>query len=388
MVPHTSVHRILWLLAAILATVSSAASDPFAHLTGNVVVIHGFGGARLVDTGSEGIPTVWNGTLTGKGTFDLPIGVEGGQKDRVRAVGFLQDAPGNPFYTSFLDKLKILEDDGKIKLHLFYFDWRRDNVYTSKLLSSRLDAIRDETKQPSVIFAHSMGSVITLHAIHNHPNPTSVIRGVIFAGGPFNGNIGGLVQQSTPSTTLFPFLVRSTWNYQPFDKRGVIDKTTGQDILLDLYQDSTWINNNFVPLLRNSSLADSFNLSRSQITTYLNKTLALGAQIRDAQYPPNRSPHHYPPLVTICSRSVPTAGTVNATRDASSGVVTLLLSEVNMTPGDGAVGWESCHLRKGIPSAGFVESKNEHMKLLDDFEAVGKAIDIVVSGKGRTGVAF
>ncbi|KAJ3159761.1 hypothetical protein HDU86_001413 [Geranomyces michiganensis] len=359
------------LLFLLFARASSCApADPFSLLSGNVVVVHGFGGSQLVDAQNE---TVWltEAQATGAQSIDiaLPIDIVGNAPDRIRPVGFLQNESWNPFYTDFITKLQALDAQGQIQLHLFYYDFRRENEVTSQKLVALLRSIRQDTGHPSFVFAHSMGSIITMHALTTNKGHRDMIRGIVFAGGPFNGNIQGVVGQKT---STFPFLIRSTWNFAPFDGQGIVVKGSyNKQPVLDFSNPDVWVKNN-LSLTMGISTPDIG--TSAQKTDYLSRTLAAATRVRNAQYysPSTR----YPPIVAICSKVHDTPGTVNATQNAD-GLVNILPQEVNPIPGDGVVAWDSCMPRKRVPYQ-LVESAAAHMLLLNDFFAVGRAIELLV----------
>ncbi|KAI8586185.1 hypothetical protein BDZ88DRAFT_303701 [Geranomyces variabilis] len=360
------------LLSALLfarAALCAGLPDPFSLLSGNVVVVHGFGGSQLVNAQNE---TVWltEAEATGAQPINiaLPIDIVGPTPTGIRPVGFLTNEPWNPFYTDFITKLQSLDTQGQISLHLLYYDFRRENTLASQDLFALLQNIRQTTGHPSLVFAHSMGSVITMHALVSNKVKSDVISGIVFAGGPFNGNIQGVVQQKT---STFPFLLRSSWNFPPFDGQGVVIKGSASDKpVLDFSKPDVWTKNNLSLALATSTpdIATS-----AQKAAYLQRTLDFATQIRNAQYF-SRS-IVYPPIVAICSKAHDTPGTVNATRNAD-GTVEILPQEVNPIPGDGVVAWNSCMPRSRVPYK-LVESTAVHMLLLNDFDAVGKAIKVV-----------
>jgi pimeloyl-ACP methyl ester carboxylesterase len=53
-------------------------------------------------------------------------------------------------------------------------------------LVTYLEEIKKKTGKPTIVFAHSMGGLVALHALARAPDP-SIFKGILFGSTPFNG---------------------------------------------------------------------------------------------------------------------------------------------------------------------------------------------------------
>ncbi|GAA5979250.1 hypothetical protein JCM11641_001973 [Rhodosporidiobolus odoratus] len=243
---------------------STPSNDHFDRLYGNVIMLGGFRGSVLRDahTGRR----VWATLRIGFGIrkADLGLGLE--DDDEMRSeetvvpgkmlcqVAGLVDLgkrlkeklkslqpPSHPSATSTfspfsssapsIDPLKP-----PVKFHSFGYDWRRSLELSSAKLLEFLVRLKEESAKRgegeggkgvgATVIAHSMGGLVLLHALSLAPDPT-IIRGIIFAGTPFQGcvnvlgalKLGGAVPRNpnvgSPHTV---FSWRSSFYFLP---RGV-----------------------------------------------------------------------------------------------------------------------------------------------------------------------
>jgi len=84
-------------------------------------------------------------------------------------------------------------------------------------------------------------------------------------------------------------------------------------------------------------------------------------------------------MATICGNTVSTAAQINGKQDPTSGKITLDYTKFTMAPGDGVVTYDSCQMHSGFQFSSIASGK-DHFDLLNDFTAVGQALQSLGSG--------
>ncbi|GAA6051433.1 hypothetical protein JCM3770_000518 [Rhodotorula araucariae] len=216
----------------------TAPSDPLERLSGNVVMMGGFRGSVLRDAKTN--KRLWIPLKVGFGLrrADLGLGLEeddemnseerviagnmltqiGGWidlgrklKDRLKHISASQLHPSSSAFPFTSSTTFPFTSSGPpsprdplhppLRYHSFGYDWRRSLQLSSKLLVEKLVRLKEESalrgEGPggnglgATIVAHSMGGLVALHALASAPDPT-VVRGILFAGTPFQGCINTL----------------------------------------------------------------------------------------------------------------------------------------------------------------------------------------------------
>ncbi|GAA5891620.1 hypothetical protein JCM8208_007344 [Rhodotorula glutinis] len=196
---------------------SSSSSDPLDALYGNVVQLGGFRGSILRDARTN--KRLWIPLKVGFGIrkVDLGLGLEDddepSSEERIVPGHMLSQIGG------WIDLGRKLKNEFKrvsaaqhaapvrdplrppLRYHSFGYDWRRSLQMSSRLLLELLVRLKEESAARgegpdgrglgATIVAHSMGGLVALHALASAPDPT-VVRGVLFAGSPFQGCINTL----------------------------------------------------------------------------------------------------------------------------------------------------------------------------------------------------
>ncbi|BGP43241.1 hypothetical protein JCM10449v2_007269 [Rhodotorula kratochvilovae] len=215
----------------------AASSDPLERLYGNVVMLGGFRGSVLRDAKTN--KRLWIPLKVGFGLrkADLGLGLEeedelnseerviagnmltqiGGWidlgrklKDRLKQISAAQHHTSSSFPFTSSTSFPFTSSNPPsphdplrppLRYHSFGYDWRRSLQLSSKLLVKKLVRLKEESalrgEGPdgkglgATIIAHSMGGLVALHALASAPDPT-VVRGILFAGTPFQGCINTL----------------------------------------------------------------------------------------------------------------------------------------------------------------------------------------------------
>ncbi|GAA5966565.1 hypothetical protein JCM21900_005505 [Sporobolomyces salmonicolor] len=200
-------------------------ADPLERLFGDVVVLGGYRGSVLRDAKTN--KRLWIPLKVGFGIrkADLRLGLEdedelrstetvipghmlmqiGGVidlgkrlKDKLKSVAASSAAtPSSPFpFTSPSYAPPADPERPPLRFHSFGYDWRRSLHLSSAELLVFLQRLKEESAKRgegkdgkglgATVLAHSMGGLVTLHALALAPDPT-VFRGIVFAGTPFQG---------------------------------------------------------------------------------------------------------------------------------------------------------------------------------------------------------
>jgi pimeloyl-ACP methyl ester carboxylesterase len=141
--------------------------------------------------------------------------------------------------------------DQKLRVHNWGYDWRLSPALLSGKLIKFLESLPSNQpdaphhKRGAVVIAHSLGGLITRHAINQRPE---LFAGVIFAGTPQHCvNILGplrngddVLLSSTVLTAQVNFTVRTSYALLPEDGRCFIQKNTNERYDLDFFDPQVW----------------------------------------------------------------------------------------------------------------------------------------------------
>jgi pimeloyl-ACP methyl ester carboxylesterase len=354
----------------------------FENLSGDVVVIHGWAGAKLIDT-SDGNRVVWltEGIMnnTEHPNINLPITHRGNAPHHIVNAGFLESSSFLDFYTPFLDAIQsaAVNSGGRFSVHLFDYDWRLDNVVNTLKFVDYLRHLRSNNGRNITIISHSMGGILSLGAIHLAPG---LVQRAVFAGPPFNGSITPLHDrlEGAPfgtNTELFNadnhFLLRSSFCFFPFDNSGLVHASNGTAFPIDYFKPSSWFEYKLAANLKTTATTSLGTYGqRVAYTTY---AVLMAAVIRGLMKPiPG---FHYPKIAIIAGNAHDTIDRYPATRNPD-GSLNVDYASALTVPGDGLITEYSVRLPAGIPHQVFNTTEG-HMTLLNDFNAVKLAIDYV-----------
>ncbi|RKP06933.1 Alpha/Beta hydrolase protein [Thamnocephalis sphaerospora] len=372
---------------AVLAVVSDithaqATAGTFDKLTGDVVVIHGWGGSKLVDT-TKNNEVYW---LTEEVVnnqvhppMHLPINNRDDDYHPVKNSGYLESSSFLAYYTPFLNAIQqaAQASAGRFRVHLFDYDFRRDNVDTTQKFVAYLNNIYNGNgKKKMSVISHSMGGVITMAAIHQAPH---LIGSVVMAGPPFNGSITALHDklEGAPvgtNTEVFSadthFLLRSSFCFFPFDGTGLV-RADGSELIIDYFNPiNWWVHKLAAPL---KSTATSAIGTYQERVAYMIYAVSKAALIKFQMYARPFFP--YPKIAILAGNQIPTVYRYPATFAADGSLNVNYANAINV-PGDGLISLQSVRPPTGIPHTIFYTA-NDHMTLLNDLTAVGQAINSV-----------
>jgi len=150
-----------------------------------LLFIHGIKGGHLRD----GSGRRWVGVKQALGLdrrpLSSPLGWSDGKQDTDDLVpdGPIANVLWVPIYKPFLQAAARRHPT----FVEFSYDWRREIPESADRLIARLEQLAAEHGRPARVIAHSMGGLVTLHALRRRPELTC---GVLFAGTPFGTGIG------------------------------------------------------------------------------------------------------------------------------------------------------------------------------------------------------
>ncbi|KAL8291586.1 hypothetical protein RQP46_002564 [Phenoliferia psychrophenolica] len=259
--------------------------DPLKRLTGNVVVLGGYRGSILRD--AKTLKRIWIPLRVGFGLRkpDLAIGLTDEAELRSRETvvpGRMLMAVGGVIDLGkrLKDKLKHLSTlpappldpsdplarpVSKLNFVNWGYDWRRRLELSSEELLRDLEQMKRESKargegpngegEGATVIAHSMGGLVTLHALARASDPT-VFKGIIFAGTPFGGCVNVLGPLRRGDGVLFNreicspsvvFSMRSSFYFLPFS--GLCFETpSGESLPVNFFDPKSWSDLNLSPV--------------------------------------------------------------------------------------------------------------------------------------------
>jgi pimeloyl-ACP methyl ester carboxylesterase len=422
-------------------------------LTGDIVLLGGYRGSVLTTPqGQELWPPVYAAHQPNLGLTLCPE-EDVLSEDSVVATGLLQSAGKVDFAGNLLKKLKGCENarSGKLRVWEWGYDWRVGPGLISERFVKFLEGLpcnrpqsssssydeehKAEIEEPSgaLVIAHSLGGVITRHAVNVNPK---LFSGVVYAGVPQSCiSILGPFREGDPASFLghrvldaeVHFSLRTAYAFLPEDGECFVDGE-GKKIPVDFYDVEDWVKYRLSPCIAppvvpragggmvqdghvfKTKMPVPLHLQRrntihafpttpqsqprkrfphqptnkSYLRRILSSTKAFRSQL--AHDPALEKANAYPPIVILYSDSTPT---VSGLKVPSPSSITAedAFEEHNRVhaPGDGVVVAELAMPPREykIVKDGVVRSGKGHMTLLGDLATVGKAIGAVMKGRER-----
>ncbi|KAK6353189.1 hypothetical protein TWF696_005175 [Orbilia brochopaga] len=273
-----------------LVAAGQQVEHPLDKLSGDVVIMGGYRGSilkkvkpSLVTPGEKRIgKTLWIPMKVGFNlqSVDLEVPLEPEaellMEDKVIATDMLSHIAGVDISRRLIKRLR---SNAKVRLHVFAYDWRLSpRLNSEKLVAFMANlpcnrAVTPKSERSStytmgdlwrddgpIVIAHSLGGLITRHAINQRPD---LFRcgGVLYAGvpqrcvnilGPLRHGDSVAFNRSVLNAQA-NFSFRSTFVFLPEDGRVFVDKKTGEDITIDLYDPAMWQQYNLSPCVSTSN---------------------------------------------------------------------------------------------------------------------------------------
>lgn len=260
-------------------------------LTGDLVIMGGYRGS-ILRSAEAPHRQLWVPIKVGlnvrKVNLELGLDPEDEEKSEETIIpsGMLKNIGPVDISKRLFKRLRECENvrNGKLRVHDYGYDWRLSPHILSKKLVNFLKTLpsnQGDNPAGAFVIAHSLGGIITRHAVNQAP---SLFSGVIYAGapqrcinilGPLRNGDAVLLNEKV-LTAHVNFTLRSTFVFLPEDGYCFVDKVTGEEYKIDFFNPADWAKYRlcpsvggpalppFTPVKRNTSIVGSFlNLSDS-----------------------------------------------------------------------------------------------------------------------------
>ncbi|KAF2084897.1 hypothetical protein K490DRAFT_48164 [Saccharata proteae CBS 121410] len=243
---------------------SSAANHPnFAQaaqeLTGDVVILGGYRGS-ILRSAEPPHRQLWVPIKVGLNLrkVDLEVGLnpedEENMEERVIPGGMLTHIGPVDIARRLFKRLRASENarSGKLRVHDYGYDWRLSPHLLSRKLIAFLEKLPcnqpgvPREKRGATVIAHSLGGLITRHAINQRPE---LFAGVIYAGvpktcvnilGPLR-NGDDVLLSSRVLTAQVNFTIRTSFALLPLSGKCFFDRRTKEEYDVDFFDPKTWV---------------------------------------------------------------------------------------------------------------------------------------------------
>ncbi|KAI5481214.1 hypothetical protein MNV49_005649 [Pseudohyphozyma bogoriensis] len=280
--------------------------DPIKKIVGDVLLTGGYRGSILHDakTGNR----VWIPLKVGFGIRrpDLAIGLD--DEDELRSRDTVVPSKMLTSVGGVIDLGKKLKDKLKYHQHLspvdqngvhtvrftnYGYDWRRRLELSSQELVEKLEGLKKASAmrgegpngegEGTTVIAHSMGGLVTLHALSQARDPT-IFKAILFAGTPFHGCVNALGPLKKGDGVLFNkdvcspsvvFSMRSTFYFLPSTGK-CFETPDGTELPIDFFDPQTWSDHNLSPVTGHLFDPDSKEKERQRRENRLEAQKAAG----------------------------------------------------------------------------------------------------------------
>lgn len=241
-------------------------------LTGDIVIMGGYRGS-ILRSSQPPHRQLWVPVKVGLNIrkVNLEVGLDPEDEETMEkhifASGMLQNIGPVDISKRLFKKLRDCENakKGLLRVHDFGYDWRLSpHLLSRKLLEflEKLPSNQPDTpaeKRGALVIAHSLGGMITRHAVNQRPE---LFSGVLYAGvpqrcinilGPLRNGDAVLLNEKV-LTAQVNFSLRTTFVFLPEDGFCFIDKHTGEEYNIDFYNVEDWIKYRLSPCVSDPAL--------------------------------------------------------------------------------------------------------------------------------------
>ncbi|KEQ70324.1 hypothetical protein M436DRAFT_53326 [Aureobasidium namibiae CBS 147.97] len=242
-------------------------SKALAELTGDVVVLGGYRGS-ILRSAEPPHRQLWAPIKVGLNVrkVDLEVGLDADADERAQEKiipgGMLTHIGPVDISRRLFKRLRACENarSGQLRVHDYGYDWRLEPLFLSKQLIEFLEKLpcnkpgTPKNKRGAVVIAHSLGGLITRHAVNQRPE---LFAGVVYAGvprtcvnilGPFR-NGDDVLLSSRVLTAQVNFTIRTSFALLPLDGRCFFNKETKEEYPVDFFDPQTWIDYRLSPCI-------------------------------------------------------------------------------------------------------------------------------------------
>ncbi|KAJ4985765.1 hypothetical protein SVAN01_08761 [Stagonosporopsis vannaccii] len=237
------------------------------ELEGDVVVLGGYRGS-ILRSAEPPNRQLWVPIKVGLNLrkVDLEVPFDEGADERMEQTiipdGMLTHIGPVDISKRLLKRLRTSENfkNGKLRVHNYGYDWRLSPHFLSRRLIDFLKSLPcnqaniSAGKKGAIVIAHSLGGLITRHAINQRPD---LVSGVVYAGvpqncvnilGPFR-NGDDVLLSSRVLTAQVNFSIRTSYALLPLDGKCFFNKYTKEEYPVDFFDVNTWIEGRLSPCI-------------------------------------------------------------------------------------------------------------------------------------------
>ncbi|TLD20525.1 hypothetical protein PspLS_08348 [Pyricularia sp. CBS 133598] len=230
-------------------------------LTGDVVVLGGYRGSILRSAASH--QQLWVPVKVGLNMrkVNLEVGLdpqdEETMEEHIIPSSMLQNIGPIDISRRLLRRMRECRNAkaGTLRVHEFAYDWRLSPSRSSARLLKFLEGLKCNMRdKPSgaLVVAHSLGGLITRHAVNQRPE---LFSGVVYAGvpqrciniiGPLRNGDAVLLNQKL-LTAQVNFSFRTSFVFLPEDGVCFVSKDGTQEFKFDFYDPENWVKYRLCP---------------------------------------------------------------------------------------------------------------------------------------------
>ncbi|MCJ1484038.1 hypothetical protein MMC06_004206 [Schaereria dolodes] len=237
------------------------------NLTGDVVVLGGYRGS-ILRSAKPPHRQLWVPVKVGLNIrkVNLEVGLEvedeENMEEHIFASGMLTHIGPVDISRRLLKRLRACRNaqEGRLQVHDYGYDWRLSPHLLSRKFIEFLDRLpcntlgKPQHQKGATIIAHSLGGLITRHAVNCRPE---LFAGIVYAGVPQHCvNILGPLRKgdevllsSRVLTAQVNFTLRTSFLLLPEDGRCFVDKHTKEEYHVDFFSVAEWKEHCFSPCI-------------------------------------------------------------------------------------------------------------------------------------------
>ncbi|ROW14332.1 hypothetical protein VPNG_03926 [Cytospora leucostoma] len=240
--------------------------DPLDHaleqLTGDVVILGGYRGS-ILRSAEPPHRQLWVPIKVGLNVrkVNMEVGLDPEDEERMEETiipsGMLKNVGPVDITKRLFKRMRECDNakSGKLRVHDYGYDWRLSPHLLSRKMVEFLKTLpSNQGDKPSgaLVLAHSLGGIITRHAVNQAPE---LFSGVIYAGspqrcinilGPLRNGDAVLLNEKV-LTAHVNFTLRTTFVFLPEDGFCFVDKVTNEEYRVDFYDPNEWVRHRLCP---------------------------------------------------------------------------------------------------------------------------------------------
>ncbi|KAL8370870.1 hypothetical protein RB595_000962 [Gaeumannomyces hyphopodioides] len=234
-------------------------------LVGDIVVLGGYRGSVLRSTAAPH-PQVWIPMKVGLNMrkVNLEVGLnpedEEGMEDVIFPSAMLQNIGPVDISRRLLRRMRESPNAraGKLRVHEFAYDWRLSPARSSGRMVRFLEGLRcnsagtPKDQRGALVLAHSLGGMITRHAVNQRPELFSGVgyigvpqRAINILGPLRNGDAVLLNEKVLTANVTFSF--RTSFVFLPEDGFCFMSKDMKESYKVDFYDVDAWVKHKLCP---------------------------------------------------------------------------------------------------------------------------------------------